>query len=134
LFSETGCFRCHRIAGSGGIIGPDLTGVGRRFTEKDLLEAIIEPNRVISDQYRAAIFTLTDGKSITGHIADMQKDRWSVITNMLRPRNYTQINPDKIEQIEPSPISMMPTGLLDTLTREEILDLLSYLRADRDRS
>ena len=53
---------------------------------------------------------------------------------MLRPRNYTQINPDKIEQIEPSPISMMPTGLLDTLTREEILDLLSYLRADRDRS
>ncbi|MDE0939301.1 MAG: c-type cytochrome, partial [Pirellulales bacterium] len=134
LFSETGCFRCHRIAGSGGIIGPDLTGVGRRFTEKDLLEAIIEPNRVISDQYRAAIFTLTDGKSITGHIADMQKDRWSVITNMLRPRNYTQINPDKIEQIEPSSISMMPTGLLDTLTREEILDLLSYLRADRDRS
>ncbi len=134
MFSEIGCIRCHRIAGSGGILGPDLTAVGRRFTEKDLLESIIDPNRMISDQYRATIFTLSDGKSVTGHIADMHKDKWSLITNMLQPRNYTPIDPQSIENMEPSPISMMPAGLLDTLTHEEILDLLSYLRANHDRS
>ena len=133
LFSDIGCFRCHRIAGNGGILGPDLTTVGRRFTERDLLEAIIEPNRMISDQYRATIFTLSEGKIITGHIADMQKNKWSLITNMLQPRNYTPIDPHAIENMEPSPISMMPTGLLDTLTREEIFDLLGYLRAVHDR-
>ena len=134
LFSEIGCIRCHRIAGSGGILGPDLTAVGRRFTERDLLEAIIEPNRMISDQYRATIFTLSDGKSVTGHIADIHKNKWSLITNLLQPRNYTPIDPQFIENMEPSPISMMPAGLLDTLTKEEIIDLLSYLRANHDRS
>ena len=88
---------------------------------------------MISDQYRATIFTLSEGKIITGHIADMQKNKWSLITNMLQPRNYTPIDPHAIENMEPSPISMMPTGLLDTLTREEIFDLLGYLRAVHDR-
>ena len=130
LFSELGCFRCHRIAGRGGILGPDLTGVGRRFSRRDLLEAIIEPSRVISDQYRATIFSLTDGKTITGHIADLHREEWSVITDMSQPRNYTKIPKNQIDDLQPSPVSMMPAGLLDTLTKEEILDLLSYLQAD----
>jgi len=132
LFSELGCFRCHRIAGRGGILGPDLTGVGRRFGRRDLLEAIIEPSRVISDQYRATIFTLADGKSITGHIADLQRAEWSVITDMSRPRDYTKIPRNQIEEFKPSPVSMMPAGLLDTLTREEIIDLMAYLRSAGD--
>ena len=129
IFSEVGCFRCHRIAGRGGILGPDLTGVGRRFSRRDLLETIIEPSQVISDQYRATIFTLADGKSITGHIADLHRGEWSVITDMSRPRDYTKIPRNQIEEFKPSPISMMPAGLLDTLTREEIIDLMAYLRS-----
>ncbi len=132
IFSEVGCFRCHRIAGRGGILGPDLTGVGRRFSKRDLLETIIEPSQVISDQYRATIFTLTDGKSITGHIADLHRGEWSVITDMSRPRDYTKIPRNQIEEFKPSPVSMMPAGLLDTLTREEIIDLIAYLRSGGD--
>ena len=133
LFSEVGCIRCHRIARSGGILGPDLTTIGRRFTTGDLLEAILEPDRVISDQYRATTFTLHDGKQITGHIADIHKGKWSVITNMLQPRDYTPVDPKTIEDAQPSPVSMMPSGLVDTLTREEILDLLSYLKLNHER-
>ena len=133
LFSEVGCIRCHRIAGSGGILGPDLTTIGRRFTTGDLLEAILEPDRVISDQYRATTFTLHDGKQITGHIADIHKGKWSVITNMLQPRDYTPVDPKTIEDAQPSPVSMMPSGLVDTLTREEMLDLLSYLKVNHER-
>ena len=133
LFSEIGCIRCHRIAGKGGILGPDLTTVGRRFTSGDLLEAILKPDRIISDQYRATTFKLNDGKQITGHIADIHKGKWSVITNMLQPRNYTPIDPQVIEDAWPSNVSMMPSGLLDTLSREEILDLLGYLQADHHR-
>ncbi|MEC8337260.1 MAG: heme-binding protein [Planctomycetota bacterium] len=134
LFSEVGCIRCHRIAGRGGILGPDLTTIGHRFTTRDLLEAILEPDRVISDQYRATTFTLHDGKQVTGQIADIHKGKWSVITNMLQPRNYTPVDPQAIEEAQPSPVSMMPSGLLDTLTREEILDLLSFLKAKHERS
>lgn len=134
LFAAASCFRCHRMAGRGGTTGPDLTGAGRRFTVRDLLEAIVEPNRVISDQYRSTVFTLSDGKTLTGHIADMKQGELSVITDMLRPRDYTQINRDEIEEMGPSPVSMMPAGLLDTLSLEEILDLLAYLRAGAERS
>jgi putative heme-binding domain-containing protein len=134
LFAAASCFRCHRMAGRGGTIGPDLTGAGRRFTARDLLEAIVEPSRVISDQYRSTVFTLSDGKTLTGHIADLEQGELSVITDMLRPRDYTQINRGKIEEMSPSPVSMMPAGLLDTLSLEEILDLLAYLRSGADRS
>ena len=133
MFSDVGCIRCHRIAGSGGILGPDLTTIGHRFTTRDLLEAIVEPDRIISDQYRATTFTLHDGKQVTGQIADIHKGKWSVITNMLQPRNYTPVDPQAIEDAQPSPASMMPSGLLDTLSREEILDLLSFLKAKHER-
>lgn len=120
------------MAGRGGIVGPDLTGAGRRFSVRDLLEAIVEPSRVISDQYRATIFSLTDGKAITGHIADLGENELSIMTDMLRPRDYTKIDRAKVEHMQPSLISMMPDGLIDMLTREEIIDLMAYLRSGGD--
>ena len=53
LFGEAKCFACHRFANEGGARGPDLTGAAGRFSVRDLLESIIEPNKVISDQYAA---------------------------------------------------------------------------------
>ena len=132
LFSATGCFKCHRMAGRGGVVGPDLTGVGRRFTTRDLLEAVVEPSRVISDQYRSTIFTLTDGKTISGHIADMGQNELSVMTDMLLPGDYTKIDRGAIEAMQPSLVSMMPAGLLNTRTLKEILDLMAYLRSGAD--
>ncbi len=129
LFGATQCFKCHIFDNSGGIVGPNLTGVGRRFSNKDLVENIIDPSRVISDQYAATIFSLKDGRVITGRIANLGGETISVMTNMLDPGSLTGINANAIEETITSKASMMPNGLLDTLSIEEALDLIAYLKS-----
>ncbi|MHC4878107.1 MAG: c-type cytochrome [Planctomycetota bacterium] len=132
MFSQAACFKCHRFAGQGGIVGPDLTGAGRRFNDLNLLEALVEPSKVVSDQYEATTFLLDSGKAVTGRIVNLNGGRYMVSENMLDPGNLTSINVDEIEETLPSKVSMMPKGLLDTLTQNEILDLVAYLRAGGD--
>src|SRR5204862_2921802 len=74
LFGETKCFACHRFNNEGGGTGPDLTQVVTRFGARDLLESIIEPSKVISDQYAAIVVTLTDGRTISGRIVNLNGD------------------------------------------------------------
>jgi putative heme-binding domain-containing protein len=132
MFAATSCFKCHRFAGEGGIIGPDLTGVGKRFTNEYLIETLIEPSKTISDQYQASVFVTSDGRTITGKVANLSGDNLMVIENMLDPGKLTNVNVRTIEEQHPSPISMMPVGLLNTLNRDEVLDLLAYLRSGGD--
>ncbi len=132
VFAQAACFKCHRFDNLGGIIGPDLTGVGKRFDYKYLLEALIDPSKVISDQYQATVFMTSSGKTVIGKIANLSNDRLMVITNMLEPGSFTDVRVSDIEEQYPSRVSMMPNGLLDTFTREEILDLLAYLRSGGD--
>ncbi len=129
LFGAAQCFKCHIFENSGGIVGPNLTGVGRRFSNKDLVENIIDPSRVISDQYAATMFSLKDGQIITGRIANLSGDNIQVMTNMLDPGSLTSIRTDSIEESLPAKASMMPNGLLDTLSSEEALDLIAYLKS-----
>jgi putative heme-binding domain-containing protein len=131
LFGEAACFKCHRFAGDGGIAGPDLTAVGRRFGTKDLLESILEPSKVISDQYQATQFVV-NGKVIEGRIANMGGDGLSIVTDMFRPGAFTNVRRSQIEEMRPSPTSMMPKGLLDNYTKDEIIQLLAYLRSGGD--
>jgi len=132
MFGAAACFKCHRFAGEGGIIGPDLTGVGKRFNNQYLLESLIEPSKVISDQYQASIFLKTSGQSVVGKVANLNGDQLMVITNMLEPGSFTNIATGEIEEVQPSRVSMMPSGLLDTLSQEEILDLIAYLKSGGD--
>ncbi|MFN9040866.1 MAG: c-type cytochrome, partial [Planctomyces sp.] len=53
MFQVTACYKCHRFAGDGGVVGPELTAVSRRYNARTLLESIIEPSKVVSDQYEA---------------------------------------------------------------------------------
>jgi putative heme-binding domain-containing protein len=132
MFAAAACYKCHRFAGQGGIIGPDLSGVGQRFTPQYVLEALIEPSKVISDQYQASTFVTTDGRTVTGKVANLNGKNLLIVTNMLEPGKFTSVNVDTIEEQFPSPISMMPQGLLDTLSQDEILDLVAYLRSGGD--
>jgi putative heme-binding domain-containing protein len=129
VYAEALCSRCHRFDGVGGITGPDLTGVGRRFDTRALLEAILEPSKVISDQYSTVEVFTRDGDSLTGRISDMNEESILLLTDLISPAAFTRIPHDQIDDIVPSSLSMMPTGLLDHFTLEEILDLLAYLRA-----
>ncbi len=134
LFAETKCFACHRYDGEGGSSGPDLTGVSGRFSVRDLLESIIEPSKVISDQYAAVQITTDDGRSIHGRIVNLNNDQLIINTDMLDPNAHVAIRRRNIETMEISKLSMMPTGLLDTLKQDEILDLMAYLMSRGDRN
>jgi len=129
MFAAGACFKCHRFAGEGGTIGPDLTGAGGRFNAQNLLESIVEPSKVISDQYASTMFALDDGRVVNGRVINLSGKNMMVLTDMTQPSNLTVVNRDTIDEMMPSKASMMPTGLVDTLTKEEALDLLAYLRS-----
>ncbi|MCA9053380.1 MAG: c-type cytochrome [Planctomycetaceae bacterium] len=132
LFSTAACFRCHRVRGEGGSVGPDLTGAGGRFNHRNLLESMVEPSKVISDQYAQTQFVLEDGKVVTGRVINLAGDNLRVLTNMFDPSALEEVNRNKIELMQPANTSMMPDGLLDRLTEDEILDLIAYLKSGGD--
>ena len=129
VFAAAQCYKCHRMGVQGGILGPDLTGAGGRFSHKDLLVSIIEPNKVISDQYAATQFLIDDGTVVVGRIVNMNGNQLKVMTNMLDPSSQVVIRRDTVEQAVAAKNSMMPANLLDTFTKQEVADLITYLRA-----
>lgn len=129
LFALTQCYNCHIIGGEGGIVGPDLTNAGRRFSIHDLLETIIDPDKEISDQYRATVFQLDDGRVVTGRIANLTRNKYMIQEDMINPGKFTRFDASQIEEMKPSEKSMMPAGLLDTLNRQEIIDLIGYMKS-----
>ena len=132
LYGAVACASCHRFNQDGGSAGSDLTGVAGRFNVRDLLESIIEPSKVISDQYTAINIVTKDGRVITGRIANLSGDSVSVVVNMLSPGDMTRVSRQEIESMEPSKVSVMPAGLLNTLKADEIQDLLAYLLSAGD--
>jgi putative heme-binding domain-containing protein len=132
MFGATGCFQCHRFAGEGGAVGPDLTQVAGRFSPRDLLEAILEPSKTVSDLYGNVVITGRDGESLTGRIVyHLHDDSVLVGSDMLNPAQTVKVDRKDIVSIEPSKMSPMPDGLLSSLTQGEVLDLLAYLASGR---
>jgi putative heme-binding domain-containing protein len=128
LTATAQCFKCHRFEGQGGIQGPDLTSAGGRFNAHDLLTAVVEPDKEISDQYQATQF-LTDDGVIVGRVANLNGDTLQIVTNMLAPGDFTGLKVDEIVERRPAKNSMMPRGLVDTFQPDEVADLLAYLRS-----
>jgi putative heme-binding domain-containing protein len=125
------CSKCHRFGGQGGDTGPDLTGVGNRFDSRYVLESILEPSQVISDQYAGVIIETTTGRIITGRVINEDARRLQVRTDPFA-QELTEVCKADIESRTPSTVSEMPQGLVNVLTREEILDLIAYLRSGGD--
>jgi len=133
LFGAVGCFACHRFATEGAAVGPDLTGVGNRFSARDLLESIIEPSKEISDQYQPIVVRLKDGSDVSGRVVNLSEEVVMVNPNMFDPNQMASIKRKDIASIEPSKVSMMPEGLLSVLREDEILDLMAFLISGGDR-
>jgi putative heme-binding domain-containing protein len=131
IFGEAMCFKCHVIKRKGGMTGPNLTTAGARFDRRSILESLFEPSKIISDQYSSSILTTKDGLTYTGRICDIKGGNVEIIPDLANPFAQIQIDADEVESIEPSRLSMMPTGLLDIFTRQEVLDLLAFLQAQR---
>lgn len=122
------CLKCHRVGSSGSAVGPDLTGVGRRFDLRAIAESIVEPSKVVDPKYHVTTWVLTSGNVVTGRAGMVTGTDITVETNPLGAESV-KFSRDEIESSRPSADSPMPNGLVDTLTLDEILDLLAFLRA-----
>jgi putative heme-binding domain-containing protein len=125
------CYKCHRFRNEGGDTGPDITGVGNRFDARYILESIILPSKVISDQYAGSVIETKDGKTITGRIIEETGKYVTVRTDPFA-REMTKVAKDNIDSRRRSDVSEMPQNLINVLTKEEVLDLVAYLRSGGD--
>jgi len=126
------CYVCHRFKGEGGAVGPDLSSAGGKFSAYDLLESIIDPGKEISDQYGATNFKMKDGTVVSGRIMNLTEKLYHVNTDMMQPSTITFVPVNELESIEPSTISMMPPGLINTMSEDDVLDLLAYFISGGD--
>jgi putative heme-binding domain-containing protein len=131
-FAVAQCLACHKFGTEGGSVGPDITGAASRFNRRDLLETIIEPSKVVSDQYQNMVFTKINGDEVVGRLVEENDTRVVVVTNPLSGER-TEIRKREIARRAPSKVSPMPEGLVNILTKEEILDLLAYIEAGGKR-
>ena len=127
MFKAARCVVCHRFGGDGGATGPDLTQLAGRFNLKDLTDAIVEPSKVISDQYKASIVETKAGKVITGRIVSESKDSITIVVDPENATKTVEVKKSDIESNQPSLVSLMPKDLLKTLNEDEVRDLLAYL-------
>ncbi|SKB29410.1 putative heme-binding domain-containing protein [Parapedobacter luteus] len=129
LFVAIRCASCHTMRGEGGAIGPDLTQLGTRFSVRDMLEAIIDPNIVISDQYESKVLVLNDGSSVMGRLVSEDENVYSVSQNPYAPQVLKEIPKRDVREVRVSKVSIMPPGTLNVLNEEELKDLMAYLMA-----
>jgi putative heme-binding domain-containing protein len=134
MYAASRCVVCHRYNGDGGATGPDLSQVAGRFSLKDLCESIVEPNKVISDQYKASIIETKSGKFITGKVVSENAESLIVVTDPEDSSKVQDLKKKDVESVKVSPVSLMPQDLLKTLNENEVLDLLAYLLSRGDPS
>ncbi len=127
-FAAVACSTCHKLGNQEADVGlgPDITGVGNRFTARDLLESIIEPSKTVSDLYQTTEIRTADD-AFTGRVESDNGKHVVLRTGPLSPPVVVPV--DEIKSRRLSPVSTMPAGLLSNLTEEEVLDLLAFLRA-----
>jgi putative membrane-bound dehydrogenase-like protein len=124
LFTKN-CATCHQLFGEGEKIGPDLTTVERQNRQL-LVTNVVDPNAVIRPEYVAHVILTDDGRLLTGMITEQTAE-----TLTLRNDKEKVVLPkSKIEQMKPSPVSLMPEGLLDKFTEQEIRDLFAYVQQE----
>lgn len=128
VFTAAQCIACHRFGNEGGSVGPDLTAVSSRFTHRDILESILEPSKVLSEQYMNTIITKKDGDDVVGRIAEEDDQKVVVVVNPLSPIRV-EVKKAEIEKRTLSKISPMPEGLVNTFSKDEILDLIAYVES-----
>jgi putative membrane-bound dehydrogenase-like protein len=123
LFKQT-CSACHTLYGEGGKIGPDITGSNRSNIDY-LLSNLIEPSSEIQDDYRMVVITSRDGRTFSGNVI-AENDRQ--ITLRVIGQDQLVLNKSDIQSREIASVSMMPEGLIQTMTDKEVQDLVAYLR------
>ena len=119
------CAVCHTLNGQGAKIGPDLTGYERDNLDF-ILPAIVDPSLAIREEYIAFNITTTDAQTLTGLVTELTK---SSVTLLDVGGNKTVLSRTNIKSMQASHTSLMPEGLLDALTEQQVKDLFAYFMA-----
>ena len=129
LFETALCSRCHQIGGLGTAVGPNLTTSANRFSRRDLIEAIVKPSDAIAEIFQQLVIKKKDGSTVVGRVVrdDFRKSTVSLVANPFAPDELTIVSKKEIGSHEVSPASPMPPGLLDSLSREEVDQLLAFI-------
>ncbi len=130
VFAKAQCASCHRLGSQGESMGPDLTGLGKRFLKREILDSLLYPSKVISDQYAAKVVSTNSGMTYVGIVALGPGEELTVLESTGKK---IRIPNAEIDEIQPARTSAMPEGLLNELSLEEITDLFAYLLSHPDR-
>jgi putative heme-binding domain-containing protein len=125
---KAACYSCHAIGYMGGRVGPDLTRIGQVRSERDLLEAILYPSASFARGYEPVVIRTRAGQVHSGILRNNDLPDEVVLAS---DRDETRIPRRDIVEMQPGTVSLMPQGLTDQLTQQELADLLAFLKATR---
>jgi putative heme-binding domain-containing protein len=125
VFEKT-CATCHKLHGKGNEVGPDLTAADRKSRDR-LVGNVVDPSAMIREQYVAHIAQTSDGRVLTGLLAESTPE---TITILDEKNKRTVLRRDDVEELRESPVSLMPERILDPLSDDQIRDLFALLESD----
>ena len=136
LFKKGACGVCHAFASEseGTGLAPDLTAVASSYTREFILQSIVEPSATINGRFFHTKFTLKNGTSVTGSVVDTVEKKLLVAPVMMNPQATVEVAEADVKSEEPSPVSPMPSGLLNEFTKEDVVELMAFLEAGGDRN
>jgi putative heme-binding domain-containing protein len=124
VFTKAQCVKCHRSGAVGASAGPDLTSIGKRFTKREILESILFPSHVISDQYATKSIVTTGGRTFTGMVGVGGADE---VTILQEDGRTVTVAKDQVDEMHAVKKSAMPEGLMNELEQQEVADLIEFL-------
>ena len=121
------CTKCHTTETGAPSLGPDLTALGKDVADAYLVEAILEPSKVIKKGYETVTISTEDGRTVSGLLGEERADA-VVIRDPGQDGKAVTVRKDQIEERKDGGASIMPAGLVNNLgTRQQFLDLVRYL-------
>jgi putative heme-binding domain-containing protein len=124
----SGCYKCHRVEGRGGNVGPDLSGIGSSRNREQLVNSILYPSREIAPQFATWNFELHSGKTVSGMI--VRENEGNLVVGDA-DGTHIELKTEEVANRRSGAASIMPENLFDRLTPQEFADILTYLQSLR---
>lgn len=122
--AKSACVSCHKIGKLGGIVGPEMTAIGKQRTAEQLIESVLWPNRNIEEKFRVTQVLTNDEKVIRGYLSSEDERKLVILDPATGEKQTIAVN--DIEDRKQVP-SLMPEGLVNAWTEEQVADLVSFL-------
>jgi putative heme-binding domain-containing protein len=132
LFAAASCIACHKMREVGGQIGPDLTESVKKLKRAEILRELLDPSQVIDPKFRSQVIVTSGGELVTGIIVKEDARGLHLMANPLEKCEPRVVPRDEIDEQTASAVSIMPLGLMYTLNKDEILDMIAYLESGGD--